>query len=343
MRFRNLVLLLSLVGISVAQESVTTSAMTHEERVVRAAYANLTSAAQVGILWHAIELPEGKAKFGDRAGVNDAMNKQLHFELTDFKVGDLKQISRASSSFLVTGPVSRLRVEYHELPIEKVAGENNETFNLVYADVSLNIPSESPHGSSNQVRNQKSSSVELFVHALRQPKGVGEWARYASYSVLARLGERSISYRATFLFSGQGASEEVLPLDYATAMKIAPFVSVDVCPAAVATSLFNGMTGAGGWILEHNACRCSKAHAKQAFRVRDGAFQRMTSPTYSVAADVNFATDGSGRFESDGKTIAAFRDFTSGVKDGTRLLRPKLGTWLEQGPAGSASLTAPSR
>jgi hypothetical protein len=326
MRLRHIVLLMALTGITLAQEVTKTPIMTREEQIVRNAYANLRSAAQVGVLWHAIELPEGKAKFEDRVGVNDAMNKQLHFELTDFKVGELKQISEASSSFVVTGPVSVLRVEYHEVPIENVSDKNKESFNLVYADVALNIPSESQHRFANRGRNQKISSVKLFVHALRQPKSGGEWTRYVSYSVVAKLGERSISYRATFLFSGQGASEEILPLDYVTAMKIAPFVDVDVCPAAVATRLFNGMTGAGGWILEHNACRCSKAHAKQAFRVGDGAFQRMTSPTYVVVADVNsqlMASDDSNRM---GKTIAAFRDFTSGVKDGTRLLRQKVGT-----------------
>jgi hypothetical protein len=286
MRLLHIVLLMSLTGITLAQEVTKTPTMTREEQIVRNAYANLTSAAQVGVLWHAIELPEGKAKFEDRVGVNDAMNKQLHFELTGFKVGELKQISEASSSFLVTGPISVLRVEYHEVPIENVAGENNESFNLVYADVALNIPSESQHRFANRGRNQKISSVKLFVHALRQPKS-GEWTRYVSYSAVAKLGEHSISYRATFLFGGQGANEEILPLDYATAMNIARFIDVNVCPATVATRLFHGGTGAGAWILEHNACRCSKAHGERASNGRDSVSQMQTSTRSVLRADVD--------------------------------------------------------
>lgn len=285
MRLVNLVLLLSLVSIVGAQEADKTPTMTREERIVRNAYINLTAAAQVGVLWHAIELPEGQAKLGNRLSVSEALDRQLHFDLTDFKVGELRQVGKASSASLVTGPVGSLGAQYHEVPIENVLGEN-ERFNLVYADVTLKSASESQHSSARLVPIHKVSTVKEFVHALRQPDNGGDWTRYASYSVVAKLGERSISYRATFLFSGHDTTEEMLPLDYATSMNITPFIKLQVCPAAIATTVFKEITEAGAWVREHNACRCTKVHDEGNSRDRDNRSPRTGAP-YAVWGDAN--------------------------------------------------------
>jgi hypothetical protein len=255
---------MSLTSISVAQEHTTKRTMSHEEDVVRTTYADLSSAAQVGVLWHAIDRREGQSDLRDRLAVSEAMDKQLRFELADFEVGELRRAGRASSILLVRGPVGILSAQYHEVPVNHASGELNENLKLVYADIAWKVLAELQKGPARPMPAHKVSNVKQFVRALRQPKSGGEWTRFASYSVVARLRDRSVSYRATFLFSGRGATEEILPLDYATAMNIAPFIKLQMCPPAVASTVFHEIPDVQAWALEHQACRCAKAHEKVA-------------------------------------------------------------------------------
>lgn len=258
MRLKRLVLALFLTGISVEQISAATPSRSHEEEAVRTAYSNLGCAAQVGVLWHAIDSHDGQFELKDRLALSDATDKQLRFDLSDFKVGELRSVDKLPFTSLVTEPVGILSTQYRELPVNVTRGETKQTVNLIYADVTWKAPVPSQEDPHHPGRAHRVSTIEETVRALRQPKRGGEWVRYASYSVVAKLGARSISYRATFLFTGNGATEEILPLDYATAMNIASFIKLETDPAVVANSVFDGIPPVRAWIQEHGACSCEQ-------------------------------------------------------------------------------------
>jgi hypothetical protein len=203
--------------------------MSHEEKVVQAAYANLSSAAQTGALWHAIESREGQSPNKNRTALINAMYKPLRFELTDFKVGDLGQIRNAPSTSLVSGPDFILKAEYHEVPVEVMGGATAD-YNLVYADITWKQPLDPLSDAAEELRAHKIFTVKQFVLGLRQPKSSSGWTRYAAYHVVATFGGHRVSYRATFLFSGGGATEEILAVDYATATTVSPFTKIRKCP-----------------------------------------------------------------------------------------------------------------
>src|SRR5882724_10970232 len=109
MQLRHLALLMWLTTISVAQDLNPKPAISREEDVVRAAYSNLSSAAQTGTLWHAFESREGQSQNKNRIGLIDAMYMPLRFELDDFKVGDLGHVRNAPATSLVRGPAGILK------------------------------------------------------------------------------------------------------------------------------------------------------------------------------------------------------------------------------------------
>src|ERR1700704_5967554 len=82
--------------------------MSREEQIVRSTYARVTFAAQLGMLWHAVDLDEGWPGLDDGLALTKAMNEQARFDLADFKVGELKDISAASWTSLIEGPVNVL-------------------------------------------------------------------------------------------------------------------------------------------------------------------------------------------------------------------------------------------
>lgn len=233
--------------------------MSPEEQVVRTTYARVTFAAQLGMLWHAIELDKGWPGLDDGLALTKAMNEQVRFDLTDFKVGELKDVSTASWSSLIEGPVDIIFIHFVEMPVGFTKNNKTRNFYITYSDAAWKPAALSAIERQEQrTRTSLVPTVKEVLRSLHKPNSGGEWKRYASYSVVASLRERSVSYRATFLFSSDG--QEVLPLDYATGMGIAQFVKTAMYPAALVDTAFREIPLVQSWILsnEIKGCKTSK-------------------------------------------------------------------------------------
>jgi hypothetical protein len=249
MRLRLIVLLL-LVPLSKGQQQ-----MTHEEQVVRTTYERVTFAARLGMLWHAIELDEGWPGLNDGLVLTKAMNDQVRFDLTGFKVGELKDIGSSSWTSLVEGPVDTLFIHFVEMPVGFTKNNKTRNFPITYADAAWKPAAPSAIDTlEERTRTSLVPSVKEVLRSLHKPNGDGEWKRYASYSVVASLREKSISYRATFLFSADG--HEILPLDYATGMGIAPFVKTTMYPSALVDTAFREIPLVQAWVLSNEIKGC---------------------------------------------------------------------------------------
>lgn len=232
--------------------------MSPEESVVRSTYARVTFAAQLGMLWHAVELDEGWPGLNDGLALSKAMNEQVRFDLTDFKVGELKDISAASWTSLIEGPVDVLFIHFVEMPVGFTKNNKERDFYITYADAAWKPAAPSAIETlEERAHTSPVPSVNDVMRSLRKPNGGGEWARYASYSVVASLRERSVSYRATFLFSSNGG--EILPLDYATEMGIAPLVKTTMYPSALVDTAFREIPFVQAWILSSEIKGCKNS------------------------------------------------------------------------------------
>jgi hypothetical protein len=234
--------------------------LSHEEQVVRTTYARVTFAAQLGMLWHAVEMNEGWPGLNDGLALTKAMNEQVRFDLTDFKVGELKDIGNTASwTSLVEGPTDTLGIYFVEIPVGYTKNSKRQDFNITYADTAWKPATPSAiETHEERARTSLVPTVKEVLLSLRKPNGGGEWSRYVSYSVVASLRERSISYHATFLFSQNG--DEVLPLDYATGMGIAPFLKTNMYPFALVDTAFREIPLVQSWVLSNEIKGCKKTN-----------------------------------------------------------------------------------
>ncbi len=246
------IVLLVLAGASSGQTPINNEVMSHEEAVVRGAYAKLSCAAKIGYYWHGIDNESDPFTRANPRSVVDA-DQELRFELSHLQVGQLASISSLPWTSLVSGPINVLHAEYHELPASRPDPPSKEMFASGYADVTWN--SRSHEDVSDLAKLNQGVTVAEYVNALQQPTTGEAWIRYATYQIRATLGEHAVSYRATFLFAGNGRTEEVWPLDYATGMTVAPFIKARVCATNAANTLLRQKPVVEAKLLDNESCR----------------------------------------------------------------------------------------
>lgn len=272
----NRIVILLLLSLSCLGQHRANQTVSHEEEVVRGAYARLSCAAQIGYAWH--QSAEGRSQTDTSNGAldDDRSQEELTFEVTDFQVGQLSALSGAPWTSLVSGPVKILNAEYRDLGSNSSNASPTESgARLFYADIRWD--STVHEDVSDLVTPNHAITVTDYVTALQQPKNGEGWKRYASYAVVATQGEHRMSYRATFLFSGVGAEEEVWPLDYATAMTIAPFAAARLDPVKAAESVFSVKPLLRNDVLQNESCRWLIRHEGNAGTVKSNPKQ--SSPT----------------------------------------------------------------
>jgi len=96
-----------------------------------------------------------------------------------------------------------------------------------------------------------------IVNTTRAPNDGGKWTRYASYSVVAALEGKTISYRASFLFSGNGKTEEILAYDYA-AWGVGSCIQASVYPSALLDTAYRELPFVQAWIIANEIHSCKK-------------------------------------------------------------------------------------
>ncbi len=273
------VCLLALLFLSVvtgAQTTAANNAMSHEEAVVRATYAKLSCATEIGYSWHQIAQ---RAKSAGSETLPAGGPPELRFQLSDFTVGDVQFLGAVPWTSAISGPVKIIKAEYRELPSREFNSKKHVA-GFFYADIAW--ASGVHEVVSDLVEGSKIVNFPEYVKALQQPKNGMEWTRFATYSVMAILDDHQISYRATFLFAGAGQREEVWPLDYATAMSIAPFVSARLDPNETAETVFASSPNLRAGIRNNEGCRWLTAHQKDFGGDAAGSQATSASPNANV-------------------------------------------------------------
>ncbi len=202
----------SLSGDATAQRT-----MTHEEATVRATYARLAYAAQMGILLHgALDANVGrKSILDDPAALKREMDSQLAFQLQSINVGNLADIGDTKWEALVTKP---------QLDLVSVA------FN--YQKVAMKAGTDTPFAAMNYVfaNWERWDGNEMDWSALtvgNHVKGIlannkpAVWSRYAANTVTVTLAGRQRTYQSIFLFGKDSDGNEVVyPIDHVLGMEV---------------------------------------------------------------------------------------------------------------------------
>lgn len=271
-----LLALLFLSGVADAQTMAASNATSHEEAVVRATYAKLSCATEIGYSWHQ---REQAAKSAGSEALPAGLRPELRFQLSDFTVGEVESLGAVPWTSVISGPVKILKADYRELPPQE-SNSKTHVARFFYADVAW---ANGVHEDvSDLAQPNKVVKFPEYVKALQQPKNGMDWTRFATYSVVAILDERQISYRATFLFAGARQKEEVWPLDYATAMSITPFVTARLDPNETAETVFASNPSLQAGIKNNEGCLWLTSHQKDFGGAAAASQPNSASPNPSV-------------------------------------------------------------
>ena len=172
-------------------QTMTHQTMTHEEEVVRTTYAKLSFADEIGIIIGAMGKNPDKWRMPE-SSLDKSLNSRLDFQLSSFKVGEVKEIE------------GRITAEISGLPKEKtdqILDVVPSTFNYhvdkeegtwtLYARIRWKEAGFDPRGGGN---------FWPMAEILKLPEMGGIFTRYATYTVTLTFESKSITYHTVALF-----------------------------------------------------------------------------------------------------------------------------------------------
>ncbi len=194
--------------------SATAAQMTHEETIVRTAYAKLAYATeQDAVIRLAREAGEGRVvpkEYSKAASEQRIANAQIVFTLSDFVVGNISDIANRKVTDFVSPAIGEKLVAQTQTNSVSDGGQVTimHSVQLTWQPAAESLPPD-----------EQDMKIEEFYerqwHTIR-PQGL--WQRYASYSVtVSYLGKARGPYKALFAFGHNAdGSEFVEPEDSTT-------------------------------------------------------------------------------------------------------------------------------
>jgi hypothetical protein len=236
--------LLSVVATS--QDPGSHSAMTHEENIVRSAYAKLAYAARIGAMRDLIDEVMGKPASEDSVAFARRMEDiEIGFELSSLRVGDFADIADVMYADLVTKPNGEDVL---------MVGTGNWGFKTEELKETWSIIA-TPSWTKSQILLQDWNMP--FAKAFKMAKEAGDedlspYTRYASVSVKATFQGRSRSYHALFLFGTDSAGKErVLPVDTVTGTALSFYIANSAYPGTLLETDLRKIPVVAQWLREN--------------------------------------------------------------------------------------------
>ena len=188
--------------------------MSHEEAVVREAYAKLAYAADVASVQRVVD------SYPDQINLGEAMQKiagnELEFSLSDFKIGNIADIKGYYNDYVAEPDGGYV--------LSAGPSTNNTTVDNILVRTSLSANVQWTQGPSTVPNAWKIPAVSALS---REIDGI-RYQRYASYRVILKFQGRERDYRAlavfapakpgfgTLSFEDKGQPEDVLFVDLIT-------------------------------------------------------------------------------------------------------------------------------
>jgi hypothetical protein len=228
------------------------SHMPLEEQIVRNYYAKLNLLAQLGPLSNVIM--HGSPKLTE-AAVRDLMKDQIHVDLSEFQTGDFSEIETRPWTLLLNPDAPQGVIEVNSSGAN--IGVNEHKFILTWYHAAWNkqqMQSEQQQEQREKIARSMRATNASAVKDVLKLTNPGDWSRYASFTVSARLQGQAISYRATFLFADQGRTVAI----FDPAMRLPVELNGPFYPTALADSVYRELPLIKKWVAENQLTGCKR-------------------------------------------------------------------------------------
>jgi len=233
------------------------SDMTHEETVVRTAYAKFAYASELEVIGHlALEAGGSPVPVESRGLTSDQRLAlaQVSFSLSDFAVGNLRDIINRKAIDLVPPPIGEMLSSVTPSYSYSDAGRGTTW-------VSLQPRWQPASVTSPEVLN--ATLGELHEMEWHSQAPTTQWQRYASYSVTVTFqGKSRGPYKALFVFGHDDKGNEmVMPEDATTdSVALATVLAVHLFPEALVRTTLRTYPVVANWVSAHRSfsATCSR-------------------------------------------------------------------------------------
>ncbi len=219
--------------------------MTHEETMVRTAYAKFAYASEQGAIMQLALEGSGIAGVAKPSGLSSDQREsdaEVVFKLSDFKVGSLTDIVNRKATDIISPPVSEMLAAQTPEYAYLEAGYQTVLYYLV------------PHWvPATPIAPDAISATLGELHQLEWSNAIPAtaWDRYASYSVVVTFqGKSRGPYKALFVFGHDAkGGEMVMPEDGNTdSLALAHVLSVQLFPEVFVRSKLRGQPVVANWL-----------------------------------------------------------------------------------------------
>jgi hypothetical protein len=219
--------------------------MPHEEQVVRTTYAKLSFADETRIVLDALQQ-------GEQATVDKALNSRLDFQLSNFKIGPIKEIAGR-----ITADVAGIPADGNVLEVQpstfnrKEDGQANEY--VLYAKVKWT-----------KAPGRFTADSWPLGEVLALAESGGPYQRYASYTVTVTFANNSRTYDTVAVFGTPPANaadttEKVHFLDVVTGPSMLDLLSrTRMFPSALVKTKLRNTPVVRRWLRDNEQQACGK-------------------------------------------------------------------------------------
>jgi hypothetical protein len=228
------------------------SYMQQEEQIVRNYYAKLGFLSQLQILSY-VSL-HGVPTLTETE-VRRMLKDQIRFDLSEFQIGDFAEIETRPWPLLLNPDAPQSVIDVNRAGAN--IGVNHHDFSINWYQVAWSKPQIEPEQQQEQRDQMAKAMLSAGVSAVKDAAKLmnpGNWTRYASFTVRARLRGRAITYRATFLFARNG--EAVAAFD--PAMRVPVELNGPFYPTVLVDSVYRELPFFKSWVAEHQLSGCKK-------------------------------------------------------------------------------------
>ena len=228
------------------------SHMPQEEQIVRNYYAKLSFLSQLQMLSNVII--HGSSRLTEVA-VRELMKNQIQVDLSEFETGDFAEIEARPWTLLLNPDAPQDVIDVNSVGAN--IGVNHHKFSLNLYQAAWNnsqLPPEQQQERRDQIAREVGSASASTVKDVVRLTHPGDWSRYASFTVSARLHGQAISYRATFLFADQGRKIAI----FDPAMRVPVDLNGPFYPAVLVESVYRELPFIKRWLTDNQLTGCKR-------------------------------------------------------------------------------------
>ena len=228
------------------------SHMPQEEQIVRNYYSKLSFLSQLQVLSNVSM--HGSPQLTE-AAVREQLKNQVRFHLSEFQTGDFAEIETRPWTLLLNPDAPQGVIDFN--PASANIGVNHHDFSITWYQAAWSKqqmqPEQQQERRERMASGMRSAGVSTVKDVVRLTNP-GDWSRYASFTVRARLQGQAITYRATFLFADHGGRVAI----FDPAVRLPVQLNGPFYPTVLVDSMYRELPFIKTWVADNQLSGCKK-------------------------------------------------------------------------------------